>query len=304
MRKLIAQIKNVTYVYDRNQSVKRLLFQIFAGNEKRKKLTIHFLNAVLYGDETPHITDVLFIDKDKEPKQADGKLVKLDILARTDTGMFIDIEVQIQRHPHLAERFLYYWAEMYGGQLKRGDEYSALKPAVSIVLMDFDYLPEESWHNVYHICNDVSKQVLTYHFAMHFIELKKFRYSDIKSLHRLGKWTAYFSNCSAEETEELAMSDPIMKEVVNAEMAFTEDEIMRRQYTQREKALRDYRSDMAEARREGKREGKQEGKREGKYEEKLSITVNMLRMGMDISLIAEATGLSETEVELLKKKMP
>ena len=104
------------------------------------------------------------------------------------------------------------------------------------------------------------------------------------------------------------MSDPIMKEVVNAEMAFTEDEIMRRQYTQREKVLRDYRSDMAEARREGeqkgRREGKQEGKREGKYEEKLSITINMLRMGMDISLIAKATGLSETEVELLKKKLP
>ena len=30
------------------------------------------------------------------------------------------------------------------------------------------------------------------------------------------------------------MSDPIMKEVVNAEMAFTEDKIMRRQYAQRE----------------------------------------------------------------------
>ena len=63
------------------------------------------------------------------------------------------------------------------------------------------------------------------------------------------------------------MSDPIMKEVVNAEMAFTEDEIMRRQYAQREKALRDYHSDMAEARREGilegSREGEQKGRREG-----------------------------------------
>ena len=103
------------------------------------------------------------------------------------------------------------------------------------------------------------------------------------------------------------MSDPVMKEVVNAEMAFTEDEIMRRQHAQREKALRDYRSDMAEARREGeqkgRREGKQEGKREGKYEEKLSITLNMLRMGMDISLIAKATGLSEADIELLKTKL-
>ena len=62
---------------------------------------------------------------------------------------------------------------------------------------------------------------------------------------------------------------------------------MQRQYAQREKALRDYRSDMAEARRE----------------EKSFIAVNMLRMGMDISLIAKATGLAETEVELLRKKL-
>ena len=114
------------------------------------------------------------------------------------------------------------------------------------------------------------------------------------------------------------MSDPIMKEVVNAEMAFTEDEIMRRQYTQREKALRDYRSDMAEARREGrqegilegkregilegKREGILEGKREGRQEEKVSIAVNMLRLGIDVSHIAAATGLSIADVELLKTK--
>ena len=107
------------------------------------------------------------------------------------------------------------------------------------------------------------------------------------------------------------MSDPIMKEVVNAEMAFTEDEIMRRQYTQREKALRDYRSDMAEARREGrqegilegKREGILEGKREGRQEEKVSIAVNMLRLGIDVSHIAAATGLSIADVELLKAKL-
>ena len=40
-------------------------FKYLLGNEKRKNLTIHFLNAVLYGDETPHITDVVFILKYK-----------------------------------------------------------------------------------------------------------------------------------------------------------------------------------------------------------------------------------------------
>ena len=99
------------------------------------------------------------------------------------------------------------------------------------------------------------------------------------------------------------MSDPIMKEVVNAEMAFTEDEIMRRQYTQREKALRDYRSDMAEARREGEQKGRREGERKGRREEKVSIAVNMLRLGIDVSHIAAATGLSIADVELLKAKL-
>ena len=71
---------------------------------------------------------------------------------------------------------------------------------------------------------------------------------------------------------------------------------MRRQYTQREKALRDYRSDMAEARREGEQKGRNA--------EKISIAVNMLRLGIDVSHIAAATGLSIADVELLKTKLP
>ncbi len=127
---------------------------------------------------------------------------------------------------------------------------------------------------------------------MHFIELKKFTYSDIKSLHRLGKWTAYFRIAAPKKTEELAMSDPIMKEVVNAEMALQKTKSCGGSTRSGEKALRDYCSDMAEARREtgrqegileGKQEGILEGKREGRQEEKVSIAVNMLRLGIDVS---------------------
>lgn len=56
------------------------------GSEKRKHLTIHFLNAVLYGDDAPQIADVFFLDKDLDPERADGKPAKLDILAKTDQG--------------------------------------------------------------------------------------------------------------------------------------------------------------------------------------------------------------------------
>lgn len=149
-------------------------------------MTIQFLNAVLYDNEETQITDVCFLDKDQDPNFEHEKLSKLDILAQTNTGMLIDIEVQVLKHAYLSERFLYYWAGLYGSQLKEKDQYTQLKPTVSIILLDFDYLPETAWHNRYHICNDISKHTLTDQFAMHFIEIKKFTYSDIKKLTKLG----------------------------------------------------------------------------------------------------------------------
>ena len=126
------------------------------------------------------------MDKDQDPDFEHEKLSKLDILAQTNRGTQIDIEVQVLKHSYLSERFLYYWAGLYGSQLKEKEQYTQLKPTISIILLDFDYLPETAWHNIYHICNDLSKQRLTDHFAMHFIEIKKFTYSDIKKLTKLG----------------------------------------------------------------------------------------------------------------------
>ncbi len=72
-------------------------FKYLLGSEQRKHLTIQFLNAVLYDNEETQITDVRFMDKDQDPNFEHEKLSKLDILAQTNTGMQIDIEVQVWR---------------------------------------------------------------------------------------------------------------------------------------------------------------------------------------------------------------
>ena len=82
-------------------------FKYLLGSEQRKHLTIQFLNAVLYDNEETQITDVCFLDKDQDPHFEHEKLSKLDILAQTNTGMQIDIEVQVLKHAYLSERFLY-----------------------------------------------------------------------------------------------------------------------------------------------------------------------------------------------------
>ena len=296
-------------------------FKYLLGSEQRKHLTIQFLNAVLYDNEETQITDVFFLDKDQDPHFEHEKLSKLDILAQTNTGMQIDIEVQVLKHAYLSERFLYYWAGLYGSQLKEKEQYTQLKPTVSIILLDFDYLPETAWHNLYHICNDISKQRLTDHFAMHFIEIKKFTYSDIKKLTKLGTWAAYFSNCDEKEMEVLAMNNTVMKDVEKAEHAFTSDEAMRYKYMLREKAIRDYYSGLDEAKQEGiaigeKRgmkigearghelgiaEGKELGLAQGAQQEKIANIIGMLREGIDIQVIARITSYSIEDIQRIAK---
>ena len=280
-------------------------FKYLLGSEQRKHLTIQFLNAVLYDNEETQITDVFFLDKDQDPHFEHEKLSKLDILAQTNTGMQIDIEVQVLKHAYLSERFLYYWAGLYGSQLKEKEQYTQLKPTVSIILLDFDYLPETAWHNLYHICNDISKQRLTDHFAMHFIEIKKFTYSDIKKLTKLGTWAAYFSNCDEKEMEVLAMNNTVMKDVEKAEHAFTSDEAMRYKYMLREKAIRDYYSGLDEARKEGVQQGleqglaqgREQGLAQGAQQEKAANIRGMLREGLDVALIAKIMSCSVAEIQ-------
>lgn len=70
----------------------------------------------------------------------------------------------------------------------------------------------------------------------------------------------------------------------------------RLEYETREKAIRDYNFLIKKSKEEGLEEGRIEGKKEGKFK----IAKNMLLKNLDISIIAQCTGLSEEEVKTLK----
>ena len=55
-----------------------------------------------------------------------------------------------------------------------------------------------------------------------------------------------------------------------------------------------------EGRQEGWKKGQQEGRLEGRQERDKEVVLNMLQKKLDISVIAEITGLSEAEIKKLK----
>lgn len=55
--------------------------------------------------------------------------------------------------------------------------------------------------------------------TVRIIELKKFKFSDVKKLKRTDTWIAYFSSeCTDEERKVIAMTNPAIKEALNYEM--------------------------------------------------------------------------------------
>ena len=277
-----------------------LYFKRLLGDKNKKSLTLNFLNSILDRDANNYFTDITFLDKDNEPETIDGKLSKLDIRADMNDGTQIEIEVQVLPFKLMAERSLYYWSKIYAEQLGKGERYKKLKKTIAINLLNFDYLTDEKdWHNIYRLLNAKSYRKLTDHMEIHFAEIPKFKLKDIRKMRASETWIAYFSgNYDDKELEELSMNKPIMKEVMDFERSFLMDKMQRREYEQREKALRDYYSYMGES----YEDGYDKGYDKGKTEEVNKIALNLLDLGANIEMIMKATGLSENEIKNLQKE--
>ena len=227
------------------------LFKFIFGREERKRITLNFLNAVLDLNDMEELRDITFIDRDLEPEFEEDKLSRLDLYGVANDGSRINIEVQLVNWRNMEKRTLYYWAKMYQS-IHRGEDYVRLNRAITINLLNFILLPQPKPHTVYGLYDLQSGHRLTEDIEIHFIEVPKFEVKSIKELKRLEKWMAYFSNkLNDEEMEELAMSETAIREALDAEHIFMQDDIERWQYEQREKAVRDYISAMHASRDEG-----------------------------------------------------
>ena len=135
-----------------------------------------------------------------------GKGVVLDILATLNTGESVNIEMQTTSHPHFRERILYYWSEIYGAEFKSGGSYGTLKPAYSLVFVNFPFFKgsQEALHSFSIRSDKPPHFVLTEQFGMIFVDLSRFSIPEKDSKNMLDMMSAwcYFIKGSSSLTEE------------------------------------------------------------------------------------------------------
>ena len=61
----------------------------------------------------------------------------VDIHAKIDEQIDIDVEIQIVNQNNIEKRILFYWSKLYTKGIKFGDDYSKLPKIIAILIVDF-----------------------------------------------------------------------------------------------------------------------------------------------------------------------
>lgn len=186
------------------------------------------------------------------------------------------------------KRTLYYWSKRYASQLQEGQTYKQLKKCVTINILNYSFIANDRYHNVFHLKEDHTGIELSDDIEVHFMELTKLDDQTLPMEGGLINWLLFLKGADKSKWEVLKMNEPTLKKAMDTLEFLSQDQEARRLYEERQKYLHDEAS-MIEWATE-----------KGRIEEKKMIARNMLSMGLDISIITKASGLSEAEVESLK----
>ncbi|MEA2059762.1 MAG: Rpn family recombination-promoting nuclease/putative transposase [Thermodesulfobacteriota bacterium] len=257
------------------------------GSEENKFLLIAFINSVLENSNFPRIETVELKNPFNLKKIVHDKESILDVKAVDETGQTFNIEVQTSGSGDFKHRTLYYWAKLYTSQLKEGDIYSKLYPAVCINVLDFKFFNEiEKYHSTFMVREkDEPEFFLSRHLAIHFLELPKFK--DIEKDKKLSHWLYYLKNEGTEDEKMkvLLNENEHIEKAHERYIAFTRDEELLEAYEAREKWRKDYNSGLFNARREGEKKGEKK------------TAVRMLQKGFELKTICELTGISMDDLQ-------
>ena len=129
------------------------------------------------------------------------------------------------------------------------------------------------------------KHKLTDDLEIHFIELPKWHKGDVEKMNRLEHWLAYLSpKTTNEERRRLAMKDPAIRKVMEAEKVFLADLNCITAYEQHEKYLRD----MAAMKEYDEEVGWERGHAAGLMEERVRLVLKCYRESMSAAAILTA----------------
>lgn len=149
------------------------MFKRIFGSEENRDVLIAFLNRTFAEAGKPPLSEIILLNPYTDKDSPRDKQSILDIRARTTEGEIINIEMQLFNKYDTEKRTLFYWSKQYSSQLQESQSYSQLKRCVTINILNYTLLPNEMYHNVFHLREDRTGISLIEDIEIHFLELPK-----------------------------------------------------------------------------------------------------------------------------------
>ena len=252
--------------------------------------------AAILGKDPDEIESTVLMPTILQQEYADDKLGILDARVKLVDGEQIDVEMQNAFFAFWPNRVLFYLGKMYTSQLKEGEGYENLKQCVHVSILNFIHFPDDNiCFRAISFCEEGTGKIYTDKMKIYVLELPKLP-PEQKNEKDIIRWMRFLRAKSRKEFEKMAERDEYIQEAYEALKRMSADEKKRLEYEAREKALRDYNTQMYSAEKRGIEAGMKIG--EKRMLEQAKRTVQVLKeMGMPMEQIVQAVGREENEVK-------
>ena len=270
-------------------------FKRIFGQELSKPLLLDFLNSLFEGEK--HIVNLTFLDKEQPALFEEDRSLIYDIYCDTDEGEKIIVEMQNKSQPFFKNRSIYYVSESIARQGERGSSWNYEIDSVYLVaFLNFSPLDfKKQFRTDVVLAEKDTKEQFSDKLRMIYLQLPLFKKEAEECENQVERWIYLLKNMETLNRLPWAAQSAVFKKL---ESIADVGGMTRAERLQYDEALKKYRDTISVF--EGVRlEGRMEGNAEGRLEEKIAIARNLKSMGMSISDVSKATGLSEEGIKAL-----
>ena len=227
------------------------VFKRIFGHIGNENITKQMLNTILKTkisrislEETPILEQDLVEDK----------IGIVDVHAKIEETIDVDIEMQVVNQKNIEKRLLFYWSKLYIKNINQGQDYNKLCKTIVILIADFELdklknIPK--FHTNWQIREEEYKNViLTDLLEICIIELPKINKIQQENANEIRAWVSFLENPEQMEMEGMSKeNEEAIKEAKNVLKEISSDERerylaeLRLKYIMDQKAIEEYGND-------------------------------------------------------------
>ena len=274
-------------------------FKLLFGTDMNKELLISFLNSLLHGREV--IKDVTYLNAEHLGTQEYDRKAVFDVYCENEQGEKFLVEMQKGEQQFFKDRSVFYSTFPIREQAERGNWDYELKAVYTIGILNFVFNEnnDEYFHHEVKLMDVHTKEVFYDKLTFVYLEMPKFNKGEEELVTMFDKWLFVLRNLATLLERPAALQERVFNRLFEAaEIAkFTKRELY--EYEDSLKNFRDMYSVISTAEQKGLNRGRAEGRAEGELTERRKNALNLKALGVEGTIISQATGLSMEEIENL-----